>query len=167
MTTEPSTIWKDGTAEGSQMWIMASIPGKATKMKMREARYRWTPNGRPCSRSSTVRRGRENSPLLGSPFLWCARQWDSDVPSPPARGFTLVLGRKAGTRRKPGLGPLHQPWKRSMARSLWICPRRAGPEAEEKQEDDQGGQADRKTDRRGGGWGKGGTTGRGRPQQAR
>ena len=41
-----------------------------------------------------------------------------------------------------------------MARSLWTYPRRAGPEAEEKQEDDQGGQADRKTDR-GGGWGKG------------
>ena len=29
--------------------------------------------------------------------------------------------------------------KRSMARSLWIYPRWAGPEAEEKQEDDQGG----------------------------
>ena len=42
-----------------------------------------------------------------------------------------------------------------MARSLWICPRRAGPEAEEEQEDDQGGQADRKTDRRGGGVGGG------------
>ena len=54
-----------------------------------------------------------------------------------------------------------------MARSLWICPRQAGPEAEEKQEEDQGGQGDRKTDRKGGGWGKGGTTGRGRPQQAR
>ena len=40
--------------------------------------------------------------------------------------------------------------KRSMARSLWICPRRAGPAAEEKQEDDQGRQADRKTDRKGG-----------------
>ena len=26
-------------------------------------------DGRPCSRSSTVRRERENSPLLGSPFL--------------------------------------------------------------------------------------------------
>ena len=80
--------------------------------------------GRPghCSRSSTVRRGPENSPLLGSPFLWCARQWNSDDPGPPARGFTL-LGRKAGTSRKPGLGPLHQPWKRSMARSLGIRPR--------------------------------------------
>ena len=53
-----------------------------------------------------------------------------------------------------------------MARSLWIYPRRAGPEAEEKQEDDQGGQADRKTDRREGGWGKGGATGRGRPAGA-
>ena len=42
-----------------------------------------------------------------------------------------------------------------MARSLWICPRRARPEAEERQEDDQGGQADRKTDRRGAG-GEGG-----------
>ena len=37
-----------------------------------------------------------------------------------------------------------------MARSLWICPRRAGPAAEERQEDDQGRQADRKTDGRGG-----------------
>ena len=42
-----------------------------------------------------------------------------------------------------------------MARSLWICPPRAGPEAEQKQEDDQGGQADRKTDRRGAGGGRG------------
>ena len=57
--------------------------------------------------------------------------------------------------------------KRSMARSLWIGPRRAGPAAEEKQEDDQGRQADRKTDRKGGRVGEGGTTGRGRPQQAR
>ena len=48
-----------------------------------------------------------------------------------------------------------------MARSLGICPQQAGPEVEGKQEDDQGGQADRKTDRRGGGWGKGGTTGAG------
>ena len=37
MTTEPSPIWKDGTAEGSQMWIMASIPGEAAKMIMKEA----------------------------------------------------------------------------------------------------------------------------------
>ena len=111
MTTEPSTICKDGTAEGSQMWIMANSPSEGTNMKMREAMYWWSPNGRPCSRSSTARRGRENGPKLGSMFLWSARQWDSDVPGPPARGFTLVLGRKAGTRRKPGLGPLHQPWK--------------------------------------------------------
>ena len=48
-----------------------------------------------------------------------------------------------------------------MARSLWIYPRRAGPEAEEKQEDDQGGQADRKTDRRGGRVGEGGSYGAG------
>ena len=48
-----------------------------------------------------------------------------------------------------------------MARSLWICPRRAGPEAEEKQEEDQGGQADRKTDRRGGRVGEGGNHGAG------
>ena len=42
-----------------------------------------------------------------------------------------------------------------MARSLWICPRPAGPAAEEKQEDDQGRQADRKTDRKGGRVGEG------------
>ena len=40
MTMEPSPIWKDGTAEGSQMWIMASLPGEAAKMIMKEARYR-------------------------------------------------------------------------------------------------------------------------------
>ena len=65
----------------------------------------------PKTPSSTARRGRENSPELGSPFLCSARQWDSDAPGPPARGFTLVLSRKARTTKKPGLGPLHQPWK--------------------------------------------------------
>ena len=69
MTTELSPIWKDGTAEGSQMWIMASNPGEAAKMIIKEAKDKRSPNSRPCSRSSTVRRGRENSPLLGSPFL--------------------------------------------------------------------------------------------------
>ena len=53
-----------------------------------------------------------------------------------------------------------------MARSLWICPRRAGPAAEERQGNDQGRQADRTTDRKGGGGGSGRATGRGRPQQA-
>ena len=48
-----------------------------------------------------------------------------------------------------------------MARSLWICPRRAGPAAEEKQEDDQGRQADRKTDRKGGAGGGRGNYGGG------
>ena len=48
-----------------------------------------------------------------------------------------------------------------MARSLWICPRRAGPAAEEKQEDDQGRQADRKTDRKGGAGGGRGNYGAG------
>ena len=38
-----------------------------------------------------------------------------------------------------------------MARSLWICPRHAISSAEEKQEDEQGRQAGRKTDRKGGG----------------
>ena len=57
-----------------------------------------------------------------------------------------------------------------MARSLWICPRRAGPAAEERQRNDQGRQADRTTDRekelKKGRVGEAGTRGRGRPQQA-
>ena len=53
------------------------------------------------------------------------------------------------------LGPLLSHPRQTMARSLWICPRRAGPAAEERQGDDQGRQADRKTDRKGGRWGKG------------
>ena len=51
-----------------------------------------------------------------------------------------------------------------MARSLWICPRRAGPAAEERLRNDQGRQADRTTDReKGGRVGEAGTRGRGRP----
>ena len=110
MTTEPSTICKDGTAEGSQMRIMASTPGEATKMK----RGRPGTGDRPTVGHALVRQPRGEDEKI-------ARSWDHHscevldneivMFGPPARDFTLVLGRKAGTRRKPGLGPLHQPWK--------------------------------------------------------
>ena len=82
------------------------------------------------------------------------------------QGASLVLGCKAGTRRKPGLGRLHQRKTKHGAITLDLST--AGRSCgREKQEDDQGRQADRKTDRKGGPVREGGTTGRGRPQQAR
>ena len=64
------------------------------------------------------------------------------------QGYILVPSREARPRREPILGPLLSHPRQTMARSLWICPRRAGPAAEERQ-GDQGRQADRKTDRKG------------------
>ena len=73
---------------------------------------------------------------------------DVEVQGRPA-GNILVLSREARTRREPELGPLLGHPRQTMARSLWICPRRAGPAAEERQR-----------------MGEAGTRGRGRPQQA-
>ena len=53
------------------------------------------------------------------------------------------------------LGPFLSHPKQTMARSLWICPRRAGPAVEEIQGDDQGRQADRDGQEGGAGGGRG------------
>ena len=82
------------------------------------------------------------------------------------QGNILVRSREAWTRREPELGPLLSHPRQTMARLLWISPRRAGPAAEERQRNGQGRQADRTTDRneKGGRVGEAETRG-GRPQQ--
>ena len=110
MTTEPSTICKDGRLEGRRCGSWPALQAKPQKWK-------WGRPGtgdRPTVGHALVRqpRGEDEKIARSWDHHSCeVLKWDSDVPAPPARGFTLVLGRKAGTRRKPGQGPLHQPWK--------------------------------------------------------
>ena len=168
MTNEPSAICKDGTAEGSKN----EDHGQPTKRSNQILKW-----GRP---------GTGECPTVGHALVHQPRGEDEKIARSWDHRSCVVLddeivmlqvhqqgGSLSYSAARPGREE-SQGWdhstnhgKRSMARSLWICPRRAGPAAEEKQEDDQGRQADRKTDRKGGRVGEGGTTGRGRPQQAR
>ena len=79
-----------------------------------------------------------------------------------------MLGRVAGTRRKPRLGPLRNPWKaKHGVTTLDVSAAgRSGGRGETRRR--QGRQGDRKTDERGRRVGDGGNYGGGeRPQQAR
>ena len=82
-------------------------------------------------------------------------------------GWSLFLSREARTRRKPGLGPLHQPWREAWRDHFGSVYGGAG---RWQRIDKEATKDDRRTGRQmgGGDGGKvGGTTGRERPQQAR
>ena len=67
--------------------------------------------GRPYSRTSAARRGRERGQVLGSPIQWSAWQWCRTPRSSCLAASTVKIVA----------------WH-DMAWSLWICPRRAGGE---------------------------------------
>ena len=143
-------ICEDGTDEGSPV-VECRRPTKRSKEDQ------WSTNCRPCSRTSTARREREPSPGLGPRFQGSAR-CGSRTPRSTSEGHTLVLSRMARTRRKPRVGcAIHG--KQSMAWPLWICPRRAGPAAEERQGGDKEDKGTGRPTKGEEGWGTGGTTG--------
>ena len=130
-------ICEDGTDEGSPV-VECRRPTKRSKEDQ------WSTNCRPCSRTSTARREREPSPGLGPRFQGSARCGSTAWPGQEgSQGWDLCA--------------IHG--KQSMAWPLWICPRRAGPAAEERQGGDKEDKGTGRPTKGEEGWGTGGTTG--------
>ena len=109
LTSEPSAI-RDGTAEGRRVWVVMATPSNEVAL-WRGGRP--AAGDRPTVGHVLVRQPRgENEKIArgwdhrGCWLLWSARQWCSDAPGQPARGFTLVLKSQGQDKEEARAGTI-------------------------------------------------------------
>ena len=130
MTFDPSSICKDGTDEGSRSVVLRGQRSRLDVVAGEEG-GQWCSGDRPTVGLILVQqpRGEDERKARCEDQQFEVLGIDVEVGDQPA-GHILVLSREARTRREPWLGPVQSHPRRTMARSLWICLRRAGPAAE-------------------------------------
>ena len=130
MTFDPSSICKDGTDEGSRSVVLRGQRSRLDVVAGEEG-GQWCSGDRRTVGLILVQqpRGEDERKARCEDQPFKVLGIDVEVGDQPA-GHILVLSREARTRREPWLGPVLSHPRRTMARSLWICPRRAGPAAE-------------------------------------